>query len=336
MKFIGLIALIEYSLFLWTDCKQDIRRSKGIHKSISSSRENELANEFQLLQSGTAQFSLNFANSDSYQITSISPSPPVISNDDVVTISFFSVSPASTDRIMLFSPANVNVITTAPVKYGWCEDDPNYMKYGNGSLTFNLTNLRADIGIYYSTGESQTNNWVFQSKSNLNVTFANINEQLRPRVLATGDYDMLKLLWSSATSNHPVLKWGEISGGYTKTINATTSSISQNEMCGGVAKGYGWRELGLIHTAYFHGMKLLANQQIYYIFGDEEEDIWSKEYKLFVPPLPGTQPPYRPTTVILYDDLGRGSSDMSYTWNEYGRPSFQVGYSKLGTNKLTF
>lgn len=36
----------------------------------------------------------------------------------------------------------------------------------------------------------------------------------------------------------------------------------------------------------------------------------------------GTQPPNRPTVAILYDDLGRGSSDMSYTWYEYGRPSF--------------
>ena len=33
------------------------------------------------------------------------------------------------------------------------------------------------------------------------------------------------------------------------------------------------------------------------------------------------QPPDRPTTVILFDDLGRGSLDQSYTWNEYGRPS---------------
>ena len=38
----------------------------------------------------------------------------------------------------------------------------------------------------------------------------------------------------------------------------------------------------------------------------------------------------RPTKVILYDDMGRGTNDDSFTWNEYGRPSFStaaaVGY----------
>ena len=46
-----------------------------------------------------------------------------------------------------------------------------------------------------------------------------------------------------------------------------------------------------------------------------------------MPPLPGTQPPARPTTVVLYDDMGRGSTDMSYTWNavsEYGRPAINT------------
>ena len=33
---------------------------------------------------------------------------------------------------------------------------------------------------------------------------------------------------------------------------------------------------------------------------------------------------YRPTKVILYDDMGRGTNDDSFTWNEYGRPSFST------------
>lgn len=31
--------------------------------------------------------------------------------------------------------------------------------------------------------------------------------------------------------------------------------------------------------------------------------------------------------VVIFDDLGRGSTDMSYTWNEYGRPSVFTSYS---------
>jgi hypothetical protein len=30
---------------------------------------------------------------------------------------------------------------------------------------------------------------------------------------------------------------------------------------------------------------------------------------------------------VLYDDMGRGSTDMSYTWNEYGRPAIDLAYS---------
>jgi acid phosphatase type 7 len=58
---------------------------------------------------------------------------------------------------------------------------------------------------------------------------------------------------------------------------------------------------------------------------------FSPEQRFFVPPVAGTQPsPTEPTRIILYDDLGRGSTDDTYTWNEYGRPSVYtmqaVGY----------
>jgi len=74
-------------------------------------------------------------------------------------------------------------------------------------------------------------------------------------------------------------------------------------------------------------MEALSSTYIYYIFGDSETDNFSREYRFRVPPLPGTQPFDRPTTVILYDDMGRGSTDMTYTWNEYGRPSIYTAES---------
>lgn len=39
-----------------------------------------------------------------------------------------------------------------------------------------------------------------------------------------------------------------------------------------------------------------------------------REYVLNVPPTAGIQPPNRGTRVVLFDDLGRGSSDNTYTW----------------------
>ena len=31
--------------------------------------------------------------------------------------------------------------------------------------------------------------------------------------------------------------------------------------------------------------------------------------------------------IVMYDDMGRGSTDMSYTWNEYGRPAITLAYA---------
>ena len=85
-------------------------------------------------------------------------------------------------------------------------------------------------------------------------------------------------------------------------------------MCGSPAADKGWRDLGLIHTAILSGMQGLAGERLYYIFGDESTHLYSKEHVFTVPPLAGTQPQNRPTTVVLYDDMGRGSNDQAYTW----------------------
>ncbi len=62
-------------------------------------------------------------------------------------------------------------------------------------------------------------------------------------------------------------------------------------------------------------MKALASTKIYYVFGDESTADFSDEFVFYSPPLPGFQPPSRPTTVVLFDDLGRGTNDDSFTWN---------------------
>jgi hypothetical protein len=48
---------------------------------------------------------------------------------------------------------------------------------------------------------------------------------------------------------------------------------------------------------------------------------------LYVPLLPGEVVPERGTRVLLFDDMGRGSTDDTYTWNEYGRPSIYTAMS---------
>lgn len=274
----------------------------------------DAANEIQFIEPANIKFAL----SATYAINSISPA--VIRNGDVVNVTFYSDKPSSNDWIGAYSPEEVSVTTTVPVKYGYCNDAlTSYLTTGHGYLTFNMTNLRAGIKFYYFT--NGTKYPIMVNSSYTIVTFEDVNEPVHPRVTATGDYNKLQLTWSSNTSTTPMLKWGTAKGNYNVQALGTVSRIEKSELCGAPATTIGWRDMGDINTAYFEGVAALANTPIYYIFGDDATNTWSKEYKLYLPPVPGTNPPTRPTTVVLFDDLGRGSTDMTYTWYEYGRPA---------------
>lgn len=107
----------------------------------------EMANEFQLVVPEAMVKRLDSA----YKITSVSPL--LINNDDVVTVKFQTTgTPSSDDWIAAYSPADVDISSTIPVKFGYCDDSSSYMTDGTGYLTFNLTNLRADVSFYYFIG----------------------------------------------------------------------------------------------------------------------------------------------------------------------------------------
>ena len=292
-------------------------RFAGRHNfPIRDHRGRDSVNELQFIEPAN----IKTRSSDEYTILDISPQ--LISNDDMVTVTYQSSKPSSYDWIGAYSPADVDIHTTVPVKFAWCDEDENYFKELTSQVTFNFTNLRADVKFYYFTNSLTYP--IEVGESDQLVSFKDNNEQLRPRVVPTGDPDVFSLLWSSATSTEPVLRWGTASGEYTETTVAATSTIDRSEMCGAPANTIGWRDLGLIHTAAFKGMSAVESGRVYYMFGDEASDTWSREYVFFLPPAAGQQPPSRPTTVVLFDDLGRGSNDMAYTWTEYGRPAYNT------------
>lgn len=270
------------------------------------------ANHVHLVKSASIRHKVVFDVGESYSITAVNPT--TIDNDDVVIVEFNTTNPSETDWVGAYSPSSVNVLHTSPIKFGYCgaPSQSTYLSNGIGQLAFNLTNLRADVKFYYFTNDVVEPLLVAESAEI--VGFTNVNQPLRNRVVPTGDPNVLQLLWSSATSETPTLKWGTIPGEYTNIVNADTSVIHNSSLCGGAATGFGWRDLGLIHTANFTGLVdlNLANTNISYVFGDAATDDYSGEFNLFVPPLAGTQPPNRPTTVVLYADMGVGSSDNSY------------------------
>jgi len=294
-----------------------------LHRSFPAADEkgHQLANEYQIIRpENIKQPMLRADTGSSYKISHISPL--LINNDDVVTVVFQSSTPGTKDWIGAYSPANVDITKTVPVKYGWCDDDDTYLYDGMGELTFNFTNLRADIKFYYFTNSTAYPIVVDNSPSV--VQFKNNNEPLRPRMVASGNPDIFTLYWSSATSKQPTLRWGTSPKSYPNIVAGGTFTIDQSEMCGAPASTIGWRDLGLIHSANMSGMMALANQKIYYIFGDEATNDYSSEFIFNAPPVAGTQPSAdkkRGTRVVLFDDLGRGSTDMTYTWYEYGRPA---------------
>ena len=58
----------------------------------------------------------------------------LITNDQVVTVNYYSSHPNVTDWIAAFSPALTNPVERAPVKFGLCDIDHNYLSTGYGTL----------------------------------------------------------------------------------------------------------------------------------------------------------------------------------------------------------
>jgi len=205
---------------------------------------------------------------------------------------------------------------------GSCSGAPinNYLTAKTASLNFNFTNLRSGIKFYYFIGG--VNNATYVASSTSIVNFKNINQPLRNRILPTGNPNIYQLVWSTANATSPYLKWGTSPGVYTHQVTASISNIYRHQMCAPPANSTGFRELGNINTANITGIDELNlyNQDIYYVFGDSELNTVSNEVKLHIPPKPGTQPPTRPTTVVLMGDLGVGVTDSSIGTEVFSEP----------------
>ena len=263
---------------------------------------------------------------DKYIINSISPE--VINSEEMVTVNYYSSYPQYGDWIGAYDATVADFYETVPVKYGWCDDSINsdYQSSGSGTLRFNMTNLRGPIGFYYFK-DSIGHNKQRMNVSAVNLTFHNNNEQLRPRVVPTGNTNTYTIVWSSYSNTQPVIKWSTTEAGLATAsqISGSLDRIAQDELCGAPANTYGWRDMGQINYADMSGMDALAGTKIYYTFGDAASDTWSsRNWEFYIPPANGTQPTGRGTSLVLFDDLGRGSNDDAFTWEHYGRPSYNT------------
>jgi len=172
--------------------------------SYSFPYDRQYANEFQLIDPSNikidyisrtrSKFSPLY--NDVFNITNVSPLS--IKNDQIVTVSF-----SCSDYAYGFSdwigayPANQDITKIVPLRYSYCNTNASYMQTGSASLTFNFTNVRSDIAFFFMRNQVNSNKTTYNVMHQypFNVSFQNPNEQLRPRIVATGDTSKFKLLW---------------------------------------------------------------------------------------------------------------------------------------------
>jgi hypothetical protein len=280
----------------------------------------------------TVNVSSKMLGNAAYRFESVFPT--LITNNQLVTVTFKTNSlPSPDDWIGAYSPppslvagAENYIFDTVPVKFGICSWGStvtlahlhgDYLTTGMGSLIFNLTNLRADVAFYYLSGRnfnaSDFSDTIIRAVAPQQVSFQNINEPLRNRVVPTLDTNVYNVLWSAANMTHPMLRWGVRPHHYAHIQAASVANIPRSLLCSSPANSTGWRDLGSIYTASIVGIDELKlhDSYIYYIFGDAAEDNWSGEYRLRVPPKVGTTPATRGTRLVLMADLGVGSTGQS-------------------------
>lgn len=143
-----------------------------------------------------------------------------------------------------------------PVKYGWYDESATYMSQGFGNLLFNLTNLRADVAFYYFKGGTYSPIVVNTTTSSMYVSFRDVYQPLRPRVVPTGNPDVFNLLWSSSSVKKPQLQWGIKSGQYSTYASANSSHINRTSLCGAPANTTGkYLPVYIIHLSITVGRK---------------------------------------------------------------------------------
>lgn len=259
--------------YIWQHCLEGINY---IEQGLMASNRADLITPSRIIT--------GLADSSDYAIETVFPL--ILQNDEIVTVEFFSNQPNASDWIGAYSPANTNITASAPIKFGMCDQTLNssdsqnqYLLTGRASLQFNLTNLRTDVGFHYFKGGLKTPILVASTSDSQIVQFADKNQPLRNRILPSGDPNVFFLIWNSATSEVPMIKWGVESGEYIYSALASTTQIEKSDVCGGVAGGIGWRDMGLLHRVNITGITTLnlSSRKLYYIFGDNRTNHFSAE-----------------------------------------------------------
>lgn len=260
---------------------------------------------------------------------SVSVTPTLIDHGDYVTITVTSSSPSPSDWVGAYTPwpgsagAPAFVKSTVPTKYAFLTKDPAYLTTGTATLSFQLYNFRAAVGFAAFTGGLTAP--TLTAASPMSVAFNDYNAPVMPRVTATGNPDSARVLWTAISAGAPVVRWWPTVGGSNATatvVPATASTLPKTALCGAPATTIGWFDLGTTFSATLSGLSAYAGRMVSYTFGDASTGVYGGVASLLVPQAEGDA--RQPTRIIAYQDMGRGTTDDSFTFNEFTSPAINT------------
>lgn len=111
----------------------------------------DIPNELYLIKTENIKFKQDIDTNINTNIYRILNKQELISNNDIVTIKYYSSNPSNNDWIgaYVLNELNTSIQSTVPVKYGFCNKSTNYLESGYGSLKFNFTNLSRYIVLLF-------------------------------------------------------------------------------------------------------------------------------------------------------------------------------------------
>lgn len=256
------------------------------------------------------------------------------------------------DWLLLFSPADADPHTVAPIRAARAAGDAAYGRTGRGLRRLRLTNTRADVAVYFVRGAAPRDRWyawmtgvepadalrggVLASDA-LVLRWADREEPLWPRVLpgdgvgggaGGGDAHVLTVAWDGpAGCARPVVRWGAARGALTEEAPAVARTFRRAEMCGNTP----WRDprtgaAGTLHSL-AAGIGFQTPPPVTYaaplrgLAAHAGRTVWysvgdgahrSPEYPLRVPPPSGDTS--TPFTLLVGADWGVGTGDDSAAW----------------------
>ena len=268
-----------------------------------------------------------------------------------ITVSWTDVEYTSANDWIGVWPANTKyTLFEAPLKFKFvCEPCQNasivppILPPVNGSIDFIMQNYREDLVFIYVHGTSQYPESIARSQV---VTVANPQmpqgghlsfvEGANGRV----DHYRMRIQWSSAPVDKPVVKWGTKSGQYTMSSQYTNPSnvpvvpYTQADMCDTDVQPaglHGFFPPPSNHTVVMY--KLEPETRYYYVYGSDEGG-FSPERSFVSAPLPS---PSHRTVIAAFGDMGNTEADGSYhhSWDfdDKGEIPSQNTTNQIAANK---